>query len=77
MERDSKHGAMDRDKPTWREAIGSALSAFIGVQSNARRERDFGRSRPGRFIVVGAIMTVLFVASLMVVVHLITTLAGS
>lgn len=64
-------------KPSWQEAIGSVLSAFLGVQSNARRERDFGRSSPARFIVVGALMTAAFVATLMIVVHLILRLAGT
>ena len=63
-------------KPSWREALGSVLSAFMGVQSNARRERDFSRASPLRFIVVGVLLTATFVATLIVVVHLIMALAG-
>lgn len=72
---DGKTGA--EDKPTWGEAIGSALSAFIGVQSNAKRERDFGRNHPGRFILAGVVMTAAFVGSLMLLVHLLTALTAS
>lgn len=63
-------------KPSWREALGSVLSAFMGVQSNARRERDFNRASPLRFIVVGVLLTATFVSTLIVVVHLIVALAG-
>ena len=63
-------------KPSWGQALGSVLSAFMGVQSNARRERDFSRASPLRFIVVGVLLTAAFVSTLIAVVHLILALAG-
>lgn len=70
---------MNEDKrapPSLLQTIGSVLAAMIGVQSNERRERDFARGRPRDFIIIGLVLTVLFVLVVWGVVKLVTTLAG-
>ncbi|MDX1655389.1 MAG: DUF2970 domain-containing protein [Candidatus Competibacteraceae bacterium] len=61
----------------WQVAL-SVLASFFGVQSQHNRERDFRHGRPGQFIVVGLVMTVLFVLVVWGVVQLVLrlTLAG-
>jgi hypothetical protein len=54
--------------PTLPQVVGSVLSAFFGVQSHKNRERDFTAGKPWVFIVVGAVMTALFVGTLVAVV---------
>ena len=49
----------------------STLAAAIGVQSRANKERDFASGRVLPFIVAGVIFTVLFVATLALVVSLV------
>lgn len=64
----------DDDAPTevsfWTLVI-STLGAAIGVQSRANKERDFRSGRVAPFIVAGLLFTVLFVATIAVVVKLV------
>ena len=53
--------------------IQSTLAAAIGVQSKENRERDFQEGNAGTFIAAGIIFTVLFIATVMTVVQLVTT----
>jgi hypothetical protein len=43
------------------QVLGSVLASFFGVQKDARRERDFSRGRPRDFILVGLLLTAVFV----------------
>jgi len=52
--------------------IQSTLAAAIGVQSKKNRERDFQEGNAGTFIAAGIIFTVLFIATVMTVVQLVT-----
>ena len=52
--------------------IQSTLAAAIGVQSKKNRERDFQEGNAGAFIAAGIIFTVLFIATVMTVVQLVT-----
>ncbi len=58
-------------KPGLLKVIKSVLAAFLGVQSNANRERDFTHGSPGMFIAVGLGMTVLLVLAVWLVVKLV------
>ena len=49
----------------------SALSAAFGVQSNANRERDFNQGKPIHFIAAGLVVTLLFIAALVLLVKLV------
>jgi hypothetical protein len=64
----------NKSKPSLIEALGSVLAAMFGVQSSKNRERDFSYSNPWVYIVLGIIMTVLFVLTVWGVVRLV--LAG-
>jgi len=72
-----QHRDPDPDKPGMLQTIGSVLAAFLGVQSNKNRQRDFTKGRAGTFIIVGLIMTALFVLTLYLVVQaVISSTAG-
>jgi hypothetical protein len=58
-------------KMSTRNVIASVLSAAFGVQSSRNRERDFSQGQYRQFIIAGVIFTVLFVATLVVVVNLV------
>jgi len=55
-------------KPTITEVFKSVLSAFIGVQSEANRKRDFEYGSFSNYIIVGLIVTVLFVGAIILLV---------
>ncbi len=57
------------------QVIGSVIAAFFGVQSERNRERDFTRGRAGTFIVVGIVMTVVFVLAVWLVVKVVLSSA--
>lgn len=65
-----------KKSPSIWQAVSSVLAAFFGVQNRANRERDFKHGRAGTFIVIGVVMTVLFVLSIVVVVKLVLRNAG-
>jgi hypothetical protein len=54
----------------------STLAAFIGVQSNANRERDFNRGKMSHFIWMGLLFGLIFVLTLVGVVQLVLHLAA-
>jgi hypothetical protein len=47
--------------PTLWQTIGSVAASFFGVQSGRNRQRDFSRGKPLHFIIIGLLMTVVFV----------------
>ena len=54
-------------------AVKSILAAAIGVQSNKNREADFQQGNPLVFIIGGLVFTALFIATLAVVVGIVTS----
>ena len=63
---------VDNDQPlTLRQMLGSAISAMIGVQSKQKRERDFARGKASHFIIVGVVLTAIFVLAMAGVVSLV------
>jgi len=62
--------------PTFWQVVHSVLAAFFGVQSRANRERDFTRGRPLHYIIIGLVMTALFILILVGVVKLILAYVG-
>lgn len=64
--------AVDNDQPlTLLQMFGSAISAMIGVQSKEKRERDFARGKASHFIIVGMVLTAIFVLTMAGVVSLV------
>lgn len=49
----------------------SVSAAFLGVQSDSNREKDFSQGKLSHFIIVGVVCTILFIAALITVVSLV------
>lgn len=58
-------------RPPLLQVVKTVLSAMIGVQSNANRERDFKSGSLGIYLIVGAAMTIAFIGAVMLVVSFI------
>lgn len=58
-------------KPGFFSIVRSTLAAAIGVQSSKNRERDFAQGSPLPYIAAGIIFTVLFILTVVTVVHLV------
>ena len=69
--------AETNQQPTLWEVVKSVLASFFGVQSNKNRERDFEHGKPIHFIVVGFLLTVLFIFLIWGLVKLVLGLAVS
>ena len=65
----------DDQKLSFFQVLGSVMSSFIGVQNDATRERDFRRGRARDFILVGLLLTAVFVLTVWGVVQLVMRLA--
>ena len=61
-------------KPTIAQVIKSVLAAFIGVQSEDNRKKDFEQGSLSTYIIAGLIFTVLFVAA---IIFLVSTVLGT
>ena len=55
----------------------STLSAFIGVQSNANRERDFKHGKVSHFIFIGLLLGLVFIFTIVAVVKIVISLSGT
>lgn len=71
----------DRDEPSqtptlWQSWV-SVLSGFFGVQSSAKRKRDFTRGKASHFILLGMLATVVLIGTILGAVKLIMALAGA
>lgn len=53
----------------------SVVASFFGVQSNEKRARDFTRGRARDFIIVGLVLTLLFILTVFGIVKLVMSLA--
>ena len=55
----------------------STLSAFVGVQSNANRERDFKYGKISHFIAIGLLFGLVFVCTIVGVVQIVMHVTGN
>ena len=55
-------------KPNITQVFKSVLAAFIGVQSEANRKKDFEHGSLSTYIIAGLIFTVLFVVAIIFLV---------
>ena len=55
----------------------STASAFIGVQNNANRERDFKHGKVSHFIVIGLLFGLVLVCTIVAVVQIVMRVTGS
>ncbi len=57
-----------KQSPSLKQVLKAVAGALIGVQSEQQRQQDFNSSGPMPYIVVGIIVTVLFVLTLLLIV---------
>ncbi|MDD3762019.1 MAG: DUF2970 domain-containing protein [Nevskiales bacterium] len=58
------------------DTIKSVSASFFGVQSSKNRERDFTKGKPIHFIIIGVVMTVLFILAVWTAVKVALHSAG-
>ena len=66
----------NQQQPSLIRVLGSVLASMFGVQSSRRREQDFVYGKPSHYIIVGLLVTVIFILSVWGVVQLVMRLAG-
>ncbi|MDH5513278.1 MAG: DUF2970 domain-containing protein [Gammaproteobacteria bacterium] len=69
-------GRQTRKEPSLRDVLFSVLASMFGVQSNRKREMDFAHGRPSQYIIVGLLVTAIFMLTILGVVKLVMKLAG-
>lgn len=62
---------LEEKKPGFWQIVMSTLAAFIGVQSNKNRERDFKHGSIGVYITAGIIFVAVFIAVIITIVKLV------
>ena len=73
----NQHEQEEHIEITFLQLLKSTLAAFIGVQSNANRERDFKHGKISHFIGIGLLFGLLFVCSIIGVVSLVMKFTGN
>ena len=63
-------------KPGIFSMVVSVLAAFLGVQTEKNRQRDFQHGSPKAYIIIGVILTILFVLGLVGLVNLVMAIAA-
>ena len=53
------------------KTIKSVVAAFLGVQSDKNRERDFQEGQLSHFVIVGIVTVLIFIACLVAIVSLV------
>jgi hypothetical protein len=68
----------NNDRPlSFGELVKSVLMAFLGVQSNSNRMRDFSKGKLSHFIIIGVIFGLLFILTIVGVVNLVIGLSAN
>lgn len=62
---------MTGQKPGLRQILKAVFGAFVGVQSEQQRQQDFQTQSPLPYIIVGVVVTVVFVLGLMLIVRVV------
>jgi hypothetical protein len=73
MESEKKEGTRT---PSLLGVLGSVLASMFGVQSSRKREEDFTHGKPSQYVIVGLLVTVLFMLTIWGVVSFVMKLAG-
>jgi len=66
----------DAQTPSFLGVLGSVIASMFGVQSNRKREQDFTHGKPSQYILVGLLVTVVFILAIWGVVSLVMKLAA-
>jgi len=67
----SKMSVSSQKENSFISVIKSVGAAFMGVQSDKNRERDFSQGKLSHFIIVGVLSVALFIGALVAVVSLV------
>jgi hypothetical protein len=62
--------------PSFFSILGSVLASMFGVQSTRKREVDFTHGKPIHYILVGLLVTAVFILTVWGVVKLVLSFAG-
>jgi hypothetical protein len=62
--------------PSFIGVLGSVLASMFGVQSNRKRKQDFTHGKPSQYILVGLLVTGVFILTIWGVVQLVMKLAA-
>jgi hypothetical protein len=62
--------------PSFLSVLGSVMASMFGVQSSRRHETDFTHGKPIHYIIVGLLVTLVFILTVWSVVKLVVSLAG-
>jgi len=71
-QKDSQEGRA----PSLLGVFGSVVASMFGVQSSRQREADFTHGKASHYIIVGLVMTAVFVLAVWGVVTLVMRLSG-
>lgn len=66
----------DEQAPSLLQTVNSVGASFFGVQSAKNRERDFKHGKASHFIIIGVVMTVIFILGVVLAVKLALRSAG-
>ena len=70
------HSKGSSKTPSLLDVLGSVLASMFGVQSSRKREEDFTHGKPSQYIIIGLLVTTVFVLTVWGVVNLVMKLAG-
>ena len=73
MESENRNGST---APSFLSVLGSVLASMFGVQSNRKREQDSAHGKPSQYVIIGLLVTVVFMLTIWGVVSLVMKLAG-
>jgi len=62
--------------PSFLSVLGSVLAAMFGVQSSRKRKEDFTHGKPSQYIIIGLLVTVIFMLLIWGLVKLVLNQAG-
>ena len=68
-------GKQEGRGPSLLSVLGSVLASMFGVQSSRKREEDFTHGKPAQYVIIGLLVTVVFVLTIWGVVSLVMKLA--
>ena len=71
-----RHAGDQAGKPSLLQVFASVLASMFGVQSGRRHAEDFTHGRPWVYVVVGLVVTVVFVMTVWFVVRMVLKSAG-
>jgi hypothetical protein len=63
-------------EPSLLKVLFSVLASMFGVQSNRAREKDFTHGKPSQYIIIGLLMTIVFILAVWGVVKLVLNFSG-